>query len=370
MEVINNKDTQMVATSILPCPITNYEATYDTVDPNILTPHPLNLFIYGENEDISDLVELIRLSGWVSTLVVTRDKLIISDHRHWKASLELGLTAVPIQVVEFDNEITELEALLLANKNRSKTVEQMVREGWCWEDIEKDKAKQRMKNPKAFAHKGKTRDIIAKRVGLGSGRNYDKGTKAVKFMDSLTESDPLTAQAFRKILNQQSIEGAVGLIKLPPPERQQILSKIATGEANNLKAAKKRVQNEKTSEPSNKENCVSCWNCKYRGEDLDEQQFQCYKYGAIDWIIKDVAAIATECGDWTERADSLTPDYSNPKFKTCTWNLSLPLEWLEALEEKAAAEGISAEEWLKFQIGAVLFPPSKSGNIETTIALR
>ncbi|MGH2413377.1 MAG: ParB N-terminal domain-containing protein, partial [Microcystaceae cyanobacterium] len=42
--------------------------------------------MYGQDEDVSDLVELIERSQWVKPLVVTPAGTIISGHRRWKAA--------------------------------------------------------------------------------------------------------------------------------------------------------------------------------------------------------------------------------------------------------------------------------------------
>ncbi len=102
------------------------------VSPHILTPHPLNASIYGENEDVSPLVELIRESGWVKPLVVTIDYVIVSGHRRWKAVKQLGWETIPVEVREFPDSIAVVEALLLENASRDRTIEVRIREGLDW----------------------------------------------------------------------------------------------------------------------------------------------------------------------------------------------------------------------------------------------
>jgi len=60
---------------------------------------------------------------------------------------------------------------------------QKVQEGLLWEEIEKEKAKQRqscgqggvlLMDTVPQANKGAVRDIIAKKVDVGSGRTYDR----------------------------------------------------------------------------------------------------------------------------------------------------------------------------------------------------
>ena len=200
-----------------------------SIDPQLLQPHPENEHIYGEHEDISVLVELIQESGWIKPIVVSQHGRIISGHRRWKAAVELRWLEVPIFVKEFSSEMAELEALLLENATRDKNPEQKVREGWVWENIEGEKArvrslanlKQNQNQPTEVENfppreKGKTRDALASRVGLGSGRNYDKAATTVAEIDKLLSSDLEQNQEFARILrhtlNRKSVHAAYQLI--------------------------------------------------------------------------------------------------------------------------------------------------------------
>jgi len=205
------------------------------IDPQRLQPHPENDRIYGEHEDVSTLVELIQQSGWIKPIVVSQRGRIISGHRRWKAALELRWFEVPIVVQEFSNEVAELEALLLENASRDKTAEQKVREGRTWETIEGEKARTRQlaslkqgdKLPVVEnfppREKGKTRDAIASRVGLGSGRNYDKARQVVEEIDKLAathfEQNQEFARVLRHTLNKKSVHAAYQLIH-PAPSRK------------------------------------------------------------------------------------------------------------------------------------------------------
>ncbi|HBL14346.1 MAG TPA: hypothetical protein DD379_23755 [Cyanobacteria bacterium UBA11162] len=206
-----------------------------SIDPQRLEPHPENSHIYGEYEDVSVLVELVQQSGWIKPIVVSQQGRIISGHRRWKVALELRWLEVPIVVREFSDEMAELEALLLENATRDKTAEQKVREGRVWESIEGEKARTRQlaslkqgdKLPVVEnfppREKGKTRDAIASRVGLGSGRNYDKAAKVVEEIDKLAathfEQNQEFARILRHALNKQSVHAAYQLLQPPPSKK-------------------------------------------------------------------------------------------------------------------------------------------------------
>jgi len=222
-----------------------------SIDPQRLQPHPENNHIYGEHEDVSVLVELVQQSGWIKPIVVSQQGRIISGHRRWKVALELRWLEMPIVVREFSDEMAQLEALLLENATREKTAEQKVREGRVWESIERFRAKLRQKATQnnnagravvenfpqlVNGGKGKTRDVIASRVGLGSGRNYDKAAKVVEEIDKLAathfEQNQEFARVLRHTLNKKSVHAAYQLIHPAPSRksRQPLTASIAVSE--------------------------------------------------------------------------------------------------------------------------------------------
>jgi len=206
---------------------------YRNVAPTSLVAHPRNAGIYGEGEDVSELVELISRSGWVKPLVVNNSGRIISGHRRWKAAIELKLESIPVEVRGFSDELMELESLLLENASRIKTIEQKVREGEAWKEIEQNRAKQRQQQAAAAtnhklgrksdktlrenfhtASSGRITDAIAHRVGLGSGRTYFKAALVVEQIDALLESgDTQQAQMLRQALNSKSVDAAHQLVR-------------------------------------------------------------------------------------------------------------------------------------------------------------
>lgn len=384
MEVI--KEDLMVPASALSYPIAIEGAIYKQVDPESLTPHPLNCMIYGEEEDVSELVDLISKKGWIKPLVVNQQSVIISGHRRWKSAIQLGLEVIPIEIREFPSELAELEALLLENTSRLKTTEQKIREANAWKTVETSKARVRQLSTLrqgsstpvtpnlALREKGETREKVARRVGLGR-TNYEKGARVVEIIDEQTTLGNLSqAQMLRKVLNQ-SVDAAYQLIKKSTEKRSQILETLAGGKTiKEALALHKPLSSTELDELGSSEansgpslqrppDERSCWNCKYRGESLDNQRFYCYKYGAVSFINKDVRAIAAECDDWEKLAGSPDEtDYSNSRFKTCSYQLYLPASWQDVLEERATTEGVSAQEWIKILIGTHLFPSSGNGN--------
>jgi DNA (cytosine-5)-methyltransferase 1 len=216
------------------------------LDPRLLKPHPRNASLYGEDESVSDLVELIGNSNWLKPLVITPDFIIISGHRRWKAALKLGWLSIPVIVREFKDALAELEALLLENATREKTIEQKVREAALWKEIEQESAKLRQGTrrdiqenfPGCCEQFGQSRDRVASKVGLGSGKTYSKAAIVVYEIDKAVSSGHLgRAKALRSVLNHQSVDGAYKLTQKPVEESDPILELIASGEVRTPKQA-------------------------------------------------------------------------------------------------------------------------------------
>ena len=233
--------------------------------PKLLKPHPRNSSIYGINEDVTELVELIRQSEWIKPLVVNPNNVIVSGHRRWKAALELGIESVPVETREFPDEMAELKALLLENANRFKTTEQKVREAQAWQDVEGFQARQRklstlkqgncLPDVENFPHRGergKTRDVIASRVGIGSGRTYQKAAKVVTHSDeSASLGHQEVAQLLCKTLNEQSVDAAHALLKKTPEDLQAIANLIISGKAKSTRQAAKMINKNNSEASSN-----------------------------------------------------------------------------------------------------------------------
>jgi ParB-like chromosome segregation protein Spo0J len=199
----------------------------EQIDINLLKPHPRNVEIYGD-EDVIELQQSIAESGWVKPLTVTPDKdgvsyLIVGGHRRYRSSAAIGYKTLPVVIEVFTTEEALMERLLRENENRGKTPEQQIREGMTWEPIEKKKAEDRLtlsqgrgiKGPENFPDlKGEVRDIIARRVGLGSGKTYEKGKEVVEEIDKkLAIGDLLQhGELLRMTLNEQSISAASNML--------------------------------------------------------------------------------------------------------------------------------------------------------------
>lgn len=220
-----------------------------------LNPHPRNEEIYGYNEDVSELVEKIRKSGVVTTLTITDDNVIIAGNRRWKSCKQLvsegdtRFCQVMCEVKKFDNEWDALEYLVINNDTRTKTMEQRAREAQMLMEVEKAKAEKRrlstqnnhtankikqeiadVAEPPPLLNTGKSRDIVAKKLHMKSGREVERAVKAVETIDKLkSEGRHKDADLISDTLNNTSVSTAADLSShiddLSEDEKQAIRDK-------------------------------------------------------------------------------------------------------------------------------------------------
>ncbi len=326
---------------------------------DILTPHPLNIKIYGEHEDVSSLAKSIEISKWVKPLVVTKDYVIVSGHRRWKALQQLRWLTAPVEIQEFTDEVAILEALLLENVTREKTLEMRIREGMAWETVEAEKAASRKGTRTDLGNMvenfppcsprtkfGKSRDAIGSNIGL-SGKSYSKGRKVVDLMDSEDHEGNLSSASTLRTALGKSIDAAYKLAIQPRSTREAIARMLETGKVNNITAAIRLVnQQSEAKSPLTS----SCWNCVHRGEQINNHSIYCYKFGFLNLIDKSGEERGQDCCEWAEQ----TLSSQLQKQTTFVLSLLLPAEWQTQLEEIAATVGLDPATWVKHLIGANL----------------
>ncbi|MEH1777074.1 hypothetical protein [Nostoc sp.] len=197
------------------------------ISTELLYVHPLNASIYGENENLSGLEAAIQETGWIKTLVVTPDGSgkyrIVSGNSCFKVGCKLGRKEFLVELKIFNNQQEELRALLAGNVGREKTIEQKVREGLLWEEIEREVAKSRQ--GRAGQGVGTTRDRIATKVNLGSGVNYEHAVVAVKALDETAGAPEGSVrhhkhQQLKALLSRtRGVDAAYKLVKPEPSSK-------------------------------------------------------------------------------------------------------------------------------------------------------
>jgi len=161
------------------------------VPPRTLKPHPLNIAIYGE-DGYQDLVESIKNLGVLQALYVTSSNLILSGHRRWRAAIAAECPTVPIIRMNYTNELDEHQAIIEHNRYRIKNGQQLYNEGKEIERVEVIRAKLKQDQSQRLSRNGSgqfepvvdkcrqlvrsplSSDNVAKAIGLGSGRQWDR----------------------------------------------------------------------------------------------------------------------------------------------------------------------------------------------------
>lgn len=106
----------------------------ETMDPKKLRPHPLNKEIYGEDDDISDLVESMGRNGFFPTEPIlvwgnNRTLQIVSGNRRCRAAIAANLKNVPIVRLRKSTDSIDVETRILdENRHRIKNGLQISRE--------------------------------------------------------------------------------------------------------------------------------------------------------------------------------------------------------------------------------------------------
>lgn len=338
------------------------KSKYDRVATSTLKLHPCNFLIYGD-EDASELVEIIRDSGWVKPLVVTSNNTIISGHRRWKAVCWLGWETVPVKYREFLEQTAEIEALLLENARRFKTTEQKVRGAEAWKEVEWIKAKDRQGGctdirenfPRCDSEcdSGRVRDQVARRVGLGSGHTYyEEAASVVRAINSLAEDIPEAVIALHKMLNEQSVDAAHQILKKYADKRVKILATIPSGQAKTTSKAiallqqhSRERQNGQKAVQYDSEISRTCWNYQNPGQSIENNSFSCYGLGILSWLEKSANKREAECNLWSQEGESAAAE-NNPQTTQSTFTLTLPAHLQPLLQDTARQKGIVLVDWV------------------------
>ena len=214
-----------------------------------LVPHPKNEEIYGNNENVSDLVEKIKKSRNVHTLTVNSKGVVLAGHRRRKACMELGWKEVNVIIMDFDTPEEEIEFIINDNSTREKTKEQKSREAKELKRVETILAEKRLStfgatggrgNKKGVAdspqgldenEQGKARDIVASKLKFTSGREVDRAITTIDIIDNLEEKGRNDdANLIRGVLNNRSVSAAeelarnIDIVEIPEEDKQLIKS--------------------------------------------------------------------------------------------------------------------------------------------------
>ncbi len=125
----------------------------------------------------------IQENGILKPIICNRDFIILDGHRRWKRAKQFGLKQVPVQIRDFENEIT---AIIWLNRYRVKTPREIFNEARVLEEeLAKEAKKRQLAQLKQFKNdknrsvkfdttgeQGKVRDQVAEKLGVSSGQLY------------------------------------------------------------------------------------------------------------------------------------------------------------------------------------------------------
>jgi ParB/RepB/Spo0J family partition protein len=142
-----------------------------------LKPHPFNTAVYGQETVDDELLRSIIENGILVPLTIKKDGIIISGHRRYLAAKKAGLKRLPVVVTTFTDELAERLAIIEHNRQRVKSLTQLMREAEELEKIEKVRAKERqgkrhdikpniVSTLTPSSENGKTRDKVANMIGM------------------------------------------------------------------------------------------------------------------------------------------------------------------------------------------------------------
>jgi protein gp37 len=173
--------------------------------------------IYGALEHDAELVTLcdnVRRHGIRTPLQITADGLIIAGHRRWRAAQVVGLTEVPVIVIDADDERELLVLLITDNAStRTRTNEQKAREMQALLPVETELAKERIAhggpNGSAPVHyRSKASEAVAKAVGV-SPRTVSYAVPVAEALDRAdAEGATQVATTLRTTLNERGFKPA------------------------------------------------------------------------------------------------------------------------------------------------------------------
>ncbi len=187
-----------------------------------LTPHPLNSRIYGHEDNLNELVEKIKTTGWIKPIMITAGNMIISGHRRVAACERLGIKEVEFELVG-DDPIRQLELLVMENFYRVKTNYQLMKEAEICHDIEKKKSYQRMISgvtPETNVSQGRTSELVSKQIGIGE-TSYKKGRKVMEFVSD----NPELEWIFENTMNE-SIDKSLQLTEKPIEFIERVVERV------------------------------------------------------------------------------------------------------------------------------------------------
>lgn len=145
--------------------------------------------------NLQELADDIKENGLINPPVVTCDTYeLIAGERRLRAMKLLGYKQIEVRPMPVKNAEHQLNLEISENEARKEfTKSERINYARQLERIERVKAEKRMKagvkNPANNSSKGSTRDIVAAKLDIGSGRQYEKEKYIAENKNFLTSED-------------------------------------------------------------------------------------------------------------------------------------------------------------------------------------
>lgn len=225
------------------------------IHPDELKNHPTNLSIYGDTPD-PELVTSVKSHGVFEDHPIgyVQDgdfKRIVSGHRRNQAARIAKLESVPIvRLKDLEGDPLAIEErIILSNKQRMKTNEQMAREAAKLADIEAARAEARQQASLKQNHQktpentvgtknpdgGRVREKVAESLGIGDGKARDL-IKAGKALESAEKKGQTKKVAAIKEGLSQSAKAGAKASEPKPPKDDSVVPPRKPGNAGSLLA--------------------------------------------------------------------------------------------------------------------------------------
>lgn len=192
--------------------------------PGSILNHPTNAEIYGREEPDPALIESIKANGVLipgHCVMNDEGRLVALDgHRRKDAAAAAGLDEIEVNVWRGDmSHEDQVIWICEANRQRTKTAEQLYREGDALKRAYAEQARKRMEAGKADpvdtvslgSEKGRARDKAAKDLGINA-RTLDRGINAVHAIDEAKAAGD--TERAEKIRNELNTKGAAAAEKI------------------------------------------------------------------------------------------------------------------------------------------------------------
>lgn len=186
---------------------------------NELIPHPRNNEFFDDitGNRWDDLLDSIKRRGIIQSIIITKNKTIVSGHQRVRACKELGIQQIKYEMNEYSTEDEILEDLISTNlKQRVIGNDNPVKLGRCFKELERIYGIEYGGDRKSSGTKFnlKTQEDLAKEYGISTKMlsNYKKLTTLIPEIQDLVENETVSPTVASRIITKLSTEEQEELI--------------------------------------------------------------------------------------------------------------------------------------------------------------